>query len=251
MTRALPLAAVLVLAVLAACAARHPRSAWPPEPGFRAESSDPRALAVADRTMAAMGGYDAWQETRVLRWEFFGRRRHTWDKRRGLDRIESGERVVLVHVDSGEGRAWERGAEVNDPNALRKALQEARAWWVNDSYWLAMPFKLKDTGVALRYLGERPLPDGRPADVLELTFLAVGQTPGNKYHVHVSRDRDLVERWEYFERADDAEPKLVTPWTGWERHGRILLSGGRGERRITGIEVLDAPPPGFEEAPRP
>ncbi|MEZ5331564.1 MAG: hypothetical protein R2991_05830 [Thermoanaerobaculia bacterium] len=53
----------------------------------------------------------------------------------------------------------------------------------------AMPYKLEDPGVTLHYLGERPMLDGRPAEVLELTFEGVGRTPQNKYHVYVAEER--------------------------------------------------------------
>ena len=55
----------------------------------------------------------------------------------------------------------------------------------------------------LRDLGEGRTADGRAADVLELTFAGVGDTPQNKYHVWVPRDSGLVEQWAFCSTAAD------------------------------------------------
>ena len=45
-----------------------------------------------------------------------------------------------------------------------------------------MPFKLKNSGVTLKYLGDTTATkDGKPADVLQLTFEGMGVTPDNKH----------------------------------------------------------------------
>jgi hypothetical protein len=110
-----------------------------------------------------------------------------------------------------------------------------------------MPYKLKDTGVTLRSAGTGELDDGRTADILELTFRDVGRTPDNKYHVWVARDTRLVEQWAFYAAAEDTDPGLVCPWRGWNRYGRIMLSGDRGElrgkpARLTDIAVFDELP---------
>ena len=44
-----------------------------------------------------------------------------------------------------------------------------------------MPYKLKDSGVTLKYKGQDTLETGHPAEKLQLTFEEVGKTPENKY----------------------------------------------------------------------
>ncbi len=114
--------------------------------------------------------------------------------------------------------------------------------WINDSYWMFMPYKLKDSGVTLRYVGSGTMQDGREAEVLELTFEGVGRTPENKYHVYVADDTGLVEQWDFYRHADDPEPAFQIPWHDWKRHGEILLSGDRGESGHTDIAVYDEVP---------
>ncbi|MHC4948833.1 MAG: hypothetical protein ACYTG1_11310, partial [Planctomycetota bacterium] len=210
---------VLVLLLVTTAGAQTTRPATQPAtdanpaaPGFDAEGSDPEAIALADAIMEALGGRAAWDATRYLSWNFFGARRHVWDRHTGDVRIEGRLRrgggqpyVILMNVRTGDGRVWRDGAAVEDPAELAEALAGGRRLWVNDSYWLVMPYKLKDDGVTLRSLGRRETDEGA-ADVLELTFRDVGVTPENRYEVHVDPESRLVTRWDFFEKRDDDEP---------------------------------------------
>ena len=229
----------------------------PPAPGFDLEGSDQEAIGIADRVMAELGGRKAWDDTRYLTWSFFGRRRHLWDKQTGDLRIEGVDReterpyVILMNLQDKQGRAWKDGSLVTDPDELAAMLDNGESAWINDSYWMFMPYKLKDSGVTLKYLGRQQMLEDRPAEVLELTFEAVGRTPQNKYHVYVAEDSGLVEQWDYYADADDEEPQFSSPWLDWQRYGMILLSDNRGERSHTDIAVLDVLPPGVFSSPEP
>ncbi len=234
-------------------------SGWNPHAeGFDLAGSDERAIQLADRVMDALGGRAAWDATRALSWVFFDRRRHVWDRRTDDVRIESFdeegevEAVLLMNLRTRQGRAWRRGVEVTEQEPLAEALEAGYRQWINDSYWLIMPYKLKDSGVTLGWLGERPLPDGRAADVLELRFTGVGVTPENRYEVYVARDTGLVEQWSFFRESGDEQPAFSTPWADWRRYGAIRLSGDRGEfgglreilvlERLPGSVFLDPTP---------
>lgn len=222
----------------------------PPAEGFNAEGSDARAIELADAVMEAMGGRDAWDATRYLSWNFFGMRTHLWDKWTGDLRYEQGDSLVLMNINSREGRAFKGGVELAGED-LAKALDGGYRAWVNDSYWLLMPYKLKDSGVTLRYVGEQAMEDGRTADVLQLTFEDVGVTPENKYHVFVAKDTGLVEQWAFFRSASDEEPGFKTPWAKWTRHGEVLLSGDRGQRQLSDIAVYESVDRSVFEDPAP
>lgn len=248
---------LVVLLLLPVTASSALADTNPPADGFDLAGSDQKAIEIADTVMASMGGRAAWDATRHLRWRFFGRRLHVWDKSTGDVRIEGTEGdsgapyVILMNINTGAGRAWRAGAEITSPDDLHEMLDRGEAMWINDSYWMFMPYKLKDSGVTLRYLGEQTLPDGRSADVLELTFREVGRTPENKYHVFVSRDRRLVEQWAFFGQATDDEPGFLNPWDNWQRYGAILLSDGRGDRAHTDVAVFETLPASVYEDPRP
>ena len=133
-----------------------------------------------------MGGREAWDQTRYIRWSFFGRRHHVWDKYTGNIRIEGVDReteipyLILMNIHTMEGRAWESGEEVTDPGRLAELLDRGEAVWINDSYWLVMPYKLKDTGVTLEYLGEGTMEDGRLGRGATAHFQGCGAHPGEQ-----------------------------------------------------------------------
>ena len=161
--------------------------------------------------MAAMGGRANWDATRYITWRFFGFRLHVWDKWTGNIRFEQGDLTVLMNIHSKEGRAFAAGAKISDPDTLAAKLDHGYRAYINDSYWLVMPYKLKDTGVTLRYRGLEATEDGRPAEVLELTFKDVGVTPQNKYAVWIDQESRLVTQWAFYREAADAEPALYRP----------------------------------------
>lgn len=130
-------------------------------------------------------------------------------------------------------------------------IDRGEAVWINDSYWMFMPYKLKDSGVALEHRGEGRLLDGRTAEVLELTFRDVGRTPENKYLVYVARDTGLVEQWDFFGKASDESPRFQVPWRNWRRYGAILLSDDRGRGQHTDIAVYDTVPSTYFSSPDP
>ncbi|WNJ21061.1 hypothetical protein [Pontibacter sp. G13] len=212
----------------------------PPAEGFNESGSDAKAIEIADQVMEAMGGRQAWDNTHFIKWNFFGARTLTWDKFTGDVRIEEpkNERISLVNVHTGEGKVFEAGMELPADSAVN-LLQRAKSVWINDSYWLVMPFKLKDSGVTLTYAGTDTLPGGAQADKLQLTFENVGDTPQNKYVVWVDQADHLVKQWAYFKDAQDEEPRFITPWIEYAQYGEIQLSGNRGERKLSDISVSE------------
>jgi len=205
----------------------------PPAPGFDIEHSDPAAVELADSVMAAMGGRENWDNTRFISWNFFGRRNLVWDKQQGDVRIESlpDSTTYLVNINELKGRVRVKGQELTEPDSLKKMLEKAKSIWINDSYWLVMPFKLKDTGVTLKYLGEDTILTGEKCNVLELTFNNVGDTPENKYRVYVDLQDNLVKQWAYFKEASQDSASQVWPFDNYKRYGNILLSANRSDNR--------------------
>ncbi len=208
---------------------------------------DPEARAIAEAVMDAMGGRDAWNSTRHVAWKFFGGRQHYWDKHTGDIRIEipasdrGPEMLILMNLNSRSGRVWTGGEElIGTPQ--QEGLERGWRSWVNDSYWMFMPYKLLDPGVNLRHVGEDIMADDREADVLEMTFESVGVTPDNRYLVYVARDSGLVEQWSYFASRDQTEPGFTLPWESWTSFGSILLSTGRGRGEDWDIHVYDELP---------
>ncbi len=212
----------------------------PPAKGFNETDSDPKAIAIADEVMEAMGGRKAWDATRFLRFTFNGKRALIWDKLGKKVRIEVPQDSLVYLLDYKGGytaKTYQGGELFSEPDSILKYTEQARRIWINDTYWLVMPFKLKDSGVTLAYVGEEETESGEAADLIELTFDGVGVTPQNKYQVWVSKQDRLVIQWAYFREASEAEPRIVTPWRGYQEYDQILLSGDRGPLQLGDISA--------------
>jgi hypothetical protein len=198
---------------------------------------DPKAMAVADKVVQSLGGQQAWDATHFLRFDFaveregkeVVRRSHTWDKYTGRYRLEAKTKegkpfVVLMNINTKDGHAWLDGKPLEGPE-LKDYLERGYGIWVNDTYWLTMPYKLHDPGVNLAYAGEEK-DSTQTWDKLSLTFDNVGLTPKDKYWVWVNRDSGMVDRWD-FVLGGKQEPPSSWMWKGWTQEGGIKLAPER------------------------
>ncbi len=237
---------LLLLIQCAACLTGYSQTdkSNPHAEGFDLAGSDAKAIELADGAMKAMGGRKAWDNTHFISWNFFGNRRLIWDKWRGNVRIDNlkNDQTVILNIFTDKGRVFKNGAELTDADSVAKYVKQGKGAWINDSYWLVMPFKLKDSGVTLKYLGEENTQENKPADVIQMTFKSVGNTPDNKYKVWIDKNTHLVSQWAYYPKFTDEKPGFVRPWGDYQRHGQILLGGDRGDRDITDIMVFTGLP---------
>ncbi|WP_394994324.1 hypothetical protein [Emticicia sp.] len=208
------------------------------------EASDPKAIEIADKVMQAMGGQKAWNETRHITWNFFGSRILTWDKWTGNVRIDfpRDNSVILMNINTDTGKVFKWGSEQTNADSLKKYMKSGKGAWINDSYWLTMPFKLRDNGVTLKYIGEAKTETGKDAYLLQMTFKEVGNTPNNMYKIYVDKESNLLTQWSYFPKSTDEKPGFTRPWTEYKPYGKIILSGERGDRDLTEIKVFEALP---------
>ncbi len=231
-----------------------------PASAFAGES-DPRAVELARGVLEAMGGQEAWDATRFIRFNFFGFRLHHWDRHTGRHRLEGKSRdgteyVVLHNVHTREGSAVV-GGETLDGEQLAEWLERAYGAWINDTYWLVMPYKMTDPGVHLAFDGEEEI-DGATFDKVKLTFDGVGLTPGDTYWAYVNRESGLMERWAYvLQDWEEGREPTHWRWLDWGRYGRILLSPRRvkvddgDERPLGDLAVFDHLPDSVFTSPAP
>jgi hypothetical protein len=200
-------------------------------------ASNPKAIELAGKVMEALGGENAWNNTRYLRFTFAVDREgktvvsrdHTWDKWTGRYRLEGTDKegkkyVVLMNINSKEGTGRKDGNPV-EGDALKRLLEDAYGAWVNDTYWLIMPYKMMDPGVVLAYEGEAKEKDAT-WDKVRLSFDNVGLTPKDKYWAYVNRKTGLVDRWDFVLKGENKPPSTFT-WEGWKRYGSVMLAPER------------------------
>jgi hypothetical protein len=197
---------------------------------LRAETpaSDKKAVEIADLVMKSLGGKKRWDDLVGLRWTFGASvgdtirssRRHSWNRMTGWHRVEgktrTGQPFCFIHqVGTDKGMAWMDGVAI-EGDSLQKLLKRAQSLWTNDTYWMLMPYKLRDPGVTLKYDGESK--EGAVLyDKIALSFENVGETPGDHYWVYVNRSNHRIEKWEMVLQSDQPPPRMYT-WEGWEQH---------------------------------
>jgi hypothetical protein len=206
-------------------------------PAQAAPASDPKAVAIAEQVMEALGGRQAWDGTRYLRFDFAVEREgklavsraHTWDKWTGRYRLEGKTKegdpfLVLMNVNTKDGQGYRKGARLQGGEE-KKLLEQGYGTWINDTYWLLMPYKMRDPGVVLGLDGEEKS-GGAAWDKVVLTFENVGLTPKDKYWAYVNRATHLVDRWDYILEGGPG-PAKTFHWKGWKKYGAILLAPDR------------------------
>lgn len=203
------------------------------------QSNDKKADEIVKNMLTAMGGLKNYNKTHFIQWNFVNRKLF-WDKWTGNVRIENPteNQVILVNINTLKGKVYENGILVKDQTKVNGLLRKAKNWWINDSYWLVMPWKLQDPGVNLTYVKTDKLPNGKTADILQLTFSAVGVTPDNKYLLYVDREDHLVKQWAHYKNFNDAKPKFVKPWNNYQKVGSILLSFDRPNEDVGPKNVM-------------
>ena len=205
-----------------------------PAVGFDLAGSDKRAVDLADSVMAASGGRYAWDQTRFIRWTFLGKRELVWDKWQNKVRIDFIDRDLKIRLNMNDntGSVKMGGIVQTNPDTIAKYLKRGKSVWINDSYWLVMPFKMKDSGVTLKDKGKQKNSLGAECDVVELTFKAVGDTPQNKYDAYINPSSHLVTQLNYFEKSENAKPSMVLPFQDYRGLGNIMLSVRRGDNLV-------------------
>lgn len=203
-------------------------------------TGDEAALTLARKVHAFAGGSEAWAKVDNVVLTFVGRRRLLWDVRAGKVRIESvgksAQQPGPIVYDINAHRALQLG----DAKAAKPTADNAKGQWINDFYWLLVPLKVLDAGVALS-IDARDKDDAEGVARLRLRFAAVGMTPDNEYVLHVEERTGRVVRWDFFSDAK-AKPRSWE-FAGYQQVGPLHLSlsrpmvGGQGGIELTDVAV--------------
>jgi hypothetical protein len=202
--------------------------------------SAPSADDLARRAVEVLAG-PAWEKARFLSFTFNVEREgkiaasfpQRWDRYTGDYRVsgtnQKGEPfVVVMNVNTKQGRAWKNGAEVAAAE-LPDMMTLGYRRFINDTYWLLMPLKMMDPGVHRSLDGERTDACGHAWDLVKLSFdQGVGLTPADTYWAWVNRDTGIVDEWDMkLQGSAAADPPLVVRFHDFHRAGGLLISTRR------------------------
>ncbi|NUM81349.1 hypothetical protein HUU42_11130 [bacterium] len=200
-------------------------------------NADSASLAIANQMMEAMGGQKAFNDARYIRFDFVVARRrvpsvrhaHLWDKWTGRYRVEGKMRdgksyaVLFNDVNKKSGEAYLDSQKVTADSTLQKQLDYGYGRFINDTYWLIMPWKIKDPGVTLKYEGSSKDESGIEHDIVHLSFSDVGLTPKDHYWVYINKTTHLMDRWKFVLNGDSTETGDYL-WEEWKDFNSIKLS---------------------------
>ena len=201
-------------------------------------TGDEKAMTLARRVEDASGGKENWEKVHYISFDYFGSRYWYWDKYKNRYRVESEKRNYRIAgtLDGKKTNLWLRGDLVTDPDSVSKYKDHAYRVWINDMYWLILPFKLLDQGVQLKYVGDCVFDSIRHATCIDMTFQNVGVTPDNKYRIYIDTTNNDVIYWDHYHHRNDSLPSLSNPWTDYKQYGDIRLASDRGDDR--GLEEI-------------
>ncbi len=237
---------------------------------FDRTSQDAKALELADKVIAAVGGTPKWTGAKQLRWtvsiqqdgkEVIGGEQ-AWDRWNGRHwakaKREGGDIVVMRSLYADDGKVF-----MSKEDKLKKieggaadAIKAATDRWEFDTAILFMPFMLEEPGTKLEVAGEAKSEDGKEQDVLKVTFDTKDRTRNAIYFVVIDRETNLIARFE-IQKAGKAENErqgyAVTQWSevdGIKYPGAVQNIGMKSETvAFSGLKIsspdedLWTPPP--------
>src|SRR5690606_28202298 len=74
---------------------------------------------------------------------------------------------------------------------------------------------------------------GRPADVLNLTFIGVGDNPANMHDLWIDKETGLPAQWAFYASNTDTEPGFIRKWTDYKDLGGLKLAVNRDSKDDT------------------
>ncbi len=236
---------------------------------FAQQPAQPSADAVAQKAIAALGGA-SWDKARFFSFTFDVERGgkigasfpQQWDRYTGDYRVSGRDQqglqfLIIMNVNTKQGRAWKEGIEVvGTPVADMMNLGYRR--FINDTYWLLMPLKMMDPGVHREYAGTQTS-NGQTYDVVKLSFdQGVGLTSGDQYWAYVNQKTGIVDEWDMMLQSMKAdEPRKAIIFHDYGRHGGLLISTRReilGTDQVVKLDnlvVSSEVPKGAFDAPKP
>ncbi len=249
---------------LAACPpARNSPATWTAATYFNVKAQDPRALKIADEVVATVGGEANWAKAKEIEWSqvivLDGKpvveSQHAWDRWNGRHRMQQVQNgngfLVQYDLFQKTGKGWGI-VEGRERTATREQMADmmnrASVFLAQDAYLLCLPFKLRDPGVHLRWMEERPDPGdaARKLDVLRVSFdPGVGK---DVYYLAIDRTTHMPYSVEWVKGGQEGTARIGYRYLDWTEVGGLKFAtkrqnlGYAGEVvNVSDIKVAEKP----------
>ncbi len=259
MTSRLIIAGMLI--ALLGCESSPQQQAEPRKRRFDPTLSHPRAVKLANKVIKNANARRFFKDVRFLSFRFILKssagtsieNRHEWNLQDGDYKVswqegDSSEYLVYFNFRTKERRCFHNSRVISDSSTAGRVYGRAYATFVRDSWWLLMPFKLKDPGTILHFLDARSI-DGQDYDIVRMTFNRVGLTPENMYDLYINRETSRIDRIDYY--RDSLTAPVTFYWSDWQEIGGYLFAlrrtsaDGNSEVLFRDIEVSGTPATGM------
>ena len=167
---------------------------------------------VVEKIWAHMGGMENYKAAQQLSFTYVSgtteqiraKREHLWDRSSGnyvltvFDLDSNVTYTVFFNINTRWGTTYKDGVAVSTVEN-KKYLEGAYNAFINDTYWLLVPAKLRDPGVFIQLEKQMSAIAGKT--VIRLSFANVGLTPGDQYWLFVN-ESGQIERWTFVLQSD-------------------------------------------------
>ena len=196
-----------------------------------AEDSTSKEPPLATELWKASGG-ENWDKVKQIDFTFAveqdGKRiftaQHAWNVAAGTDTVKWTDKQGKDHNVTVNLAAAPADGEA----------KEAYARWVNDSYWLLAPLKIRDRGVKVEATGAKDL-NGASLETIQLSFDNVGLTPTDRYVFYIDPETKLPRAWDYVPQTGEG---LQATWEKYQDFAGLKLATEHNFKGKT-IRLLD------------
>ena len=235
-----------LVAALASAGCGSSRTAYARFPGapvaFDKAGSNPQAVEVADKVIAAAGGAAAWDKAKQVRWATVTTAdgkpprstEQAWDRwnARHWGKADLGEQgtAIAIHEIYGDYFA----AYIESKNGIKTvldgpergmAVKEAQDAWLLDAHTMCMQFLLEEPGAKLDYVGPTKVGESEAHDI-KVTFPDADKArAGLIFHAIVLKDTNVIRRVE-IERPAEGQ-RVGVELDDWKTVNGLKFPGKR------------------------
>jgi hypothetical protein len=200
-----------------------------------ADESAEKGQQLANDLWKASGG-ENWGRVKEIQFTFAVEQegkalfsaQHVWNVATGTDEVKWKDK---------QGKDHQVTADLNAPGSDEEG-KTAYGRWVNDSYWLLAPLKVRDRGVQVEAGGQKDV-NGVACETVRLKFDKVGLTPTDQYVFYVDPKTKLPLAWDYIPQTGAG---MQATWEKYESFGGLKLATEHNFNgktiKLTGIKVV-------------